>query len=195
MKTIHLSDDGNEGSSRENAQSRDLYRETGSSSSPGANNIQSRKSNGDQVENQSSFQISPNLNISDEFLQQSWWLEEDLDLQSFETSLFEPINSADPWFQIPIANSPSRAEQDLSQNLDDPFQGQHFMNDAIRKAWFTNVDESNNVRDTIATVVDTPSEVNETYDLDDTFRERAGQKLTTQPNLDPLPSTMYLVSN
>ena len=195
MKTIHPPENVIDSSSGDGAQGGDLYREIGNISPCKADNLPPRTLMGDLTENEPQLQLSQDLGISNELLQQPWWLEEDLDLQSFETSLFETTSLEYPWAQLPITTASLNNEHHL---LDERVQCQHFTNDAIRKAWFTYVDEGTENRDGIGIqypLVEPSTEASEMYDLGESFRERVCQKLTTQPNLDPLPSTMYLVSS
>lgn len=181
MKRIHSSEEGRGEQSRNSDQSVDL---------------QQPISNSGLLEGDPYFHVLHNVDSSDTFLRHSTsWLEEDLNLQSFENSIFEPLSFEDPEFQFP--NGTISLQNDYDVLLEDEFQTQWLAYDTVRKAWFTYVDESNNSGnlDNESQLVEVSSDVSDTYDLGETFRERASRRLSTQPNLDPLPSTMYLVSS
>jgi len=65
---------------------------------------------------------------------QPWWLESDLSLESFDTSIFESVGSHEPWFQL----LPSPDNQDVLQELSSEVaQSRHLADDKIQKTWFT----------------------------------------------------------
>jgi len=65
------------------------------------------------------------------------------------------------------------------------------VDDRVRKSWFTYVDEID--RQDENQRGDESSDAGDIYDLGPSFRARAHRHLTTHQNLDPLPSTGFLV--
>lgn len=123
---------------------------------------------------------------------QPWWLEQDLNLEAFDTSLFDPNGLDEPWFQ-PLNQDP--AGERVTPMLSD-LSGQHFVDSKVQQAWFTYVGGPYNrdVSKLFQRAQPECQESSDSFDLGASFRARVSQRLTTQQNIDPLPSTPYLVS-
>ena len=120
-------------------------------------------------------------------LDQSWWLDYDFDPNSLDVSLFEPMTLAEPFRQL---NVPFNDCQLLPHDRTLPGKD-------IHKAWFTYIPDSRSsdtLQGSAALQSSTPADNNGAYELDENFRIRACEKLTTCLNVDPLPSTGLLVS-
>lgn len=121
---------------------------------------------------------------------QPWWLQHDLNLEAFDTSLFDFSNIDERWFQ-PL-NSHSNAipvdGTDTLQSQSPTTQSEHLADDRVQKAWFTHVAEVDDAQNMENTHSERLLETSNSFELGNSFRAKACQRLTTQQNADPLPS-------
>ena len=114
---------------------------------------------------------------------QSWWFDSDFEPNSLDMSLFEPF---------PLQNDPQGCSQ-LSPP--DPT----LPRSEIEKAWFTYIDDTmtSETLQGSSPARSTSARNHDTYELDEDFRMRACQRLSTHLNTDhlPLPSIGLLVSS
>jgi hypothetical protein len=129
---------------------------------------------------------------------QPWWLEHDLNFEVFDTSLFDFPVFDEPWFQAlnshPNAVQAGRTD-DMLRTQSPTAQSQHLADDTVQKAWFTHVKEVYPKDGHMETTQSEKAlETNDSFELGNSFRARACQRLTTQQNANPLPSIGLLVS-
>ena len=127
---------------------------------------------------------------------QPWWLQHDLNLEAFDTTLFDFSNIDEPWFQPLNSQSNIIPEDspDTLQSQSPTAQTQHLADDKVQKAWFTHVAEVDDAQNMENTRSEGSLETNDSFELGNSFRARACRRLTTQQNADPLPSIGLLVS-
>jgi hypothetical protein len=134
------------------------------------------------------------INASDDL---PWWLEQDLNLEAFDTSLFRSTGFSEPWFEPAGAQIASSQASHTDEGLQESGAFTHSQQNRAQKAWFTHVSENNtkDVDDSIGTArLEGVPATSDEFDLGTSFRSSVSRKLTTLQNTYPLPSTKFLVS-
>lgn len=127
----------------------------------------------------------------EEFKVQPWWLDEDLNWESFDTFLFDAESRDGPWFQ---SAEPEQASPSPSNYLETR-NGSRVEHDAVRKAWFTYIESGDtNTVQNVNSQHETVPDASNPREVEDSSTDTIGHRPTVAQTSAPLPSTSFLVS-